>query len=540
MKRPFFLDTTCKIIYNVSIVYQLEFSFIKFFKKRILSKIVLYKGALMKKTLILFSALCLLFNNTAMTYAMARPVYNTTTSGVNYTIENTFKNTAVKTTKKEKSKESAWPENNPQVNSEAALVMEASTGAILYSKNPHKIYYPASITKILTTLLALENSSFSETVTFSKKAVYDVDLQSSRIGIDVGEKLSMEQCLYGIMLESANEVSYAVAEHVSGSVEAFSALMNKKAKELGCVDSNFTNPHGLPDEDHYTTVYDMALIARAAINNETFRKITQTRTYVIPPTNIQEATRYLANHHKFIKGDMSFDGAIGGKTGYTSKAKYTLVTFAERNGMTLISVIMYCDTIANEYTDTKALLNYGFDNFNLYNIADSENADTTSSNPLFTKYAPMFNLNTSSVQLSNGGNIILPNGASFEEAKKKVEFTPIKEIKEGNNVIGKIQYTYDGNLVGSTDIMYREDKTVSKLENSFIPVPTHAPDNINDTTDDGSLKPIIIGIIIGVIIISFSLYIIFVELPYRRRKNAYWEKKRRHGGYSKKDYIDFR
>jgi D-alanyl-D-alanine carboxypeptidase len=490
----------------------------------------------MKKTLILISALCLLFNNNAITFAMAQPVYNAVSSGINHTIENTVKNTTAKTTK---AKESAWPENQPHVNSEAALVMEASTGAILYSKNPHETYYPASITKILTTLLAIENSSLNETVTFSKKAVYDVDLDSSRIGIDVGEKLTMEQSLYGVMLESANEVSYAVAEHVSGTVDAFSDLMNKRAKELGCMDSNFTNPHGLPDENHYTSVYDMALIAKAAINNETFKKITNTRTYVIPPTNIQEETRYLANHHKFIKGDMSFDGAIGGKTGYTSKAKYTLVTFAEREGMTLISVIMYCDTIANEYADTKALLSYGFDNFDIYNIADSENPGNASSNSLFTKYVPLFDLKTSSIQLSNSGNIILPNGATYEDAKKEVEFTPIKGVEAGDNVIGNIQYTYDGNLVGSTNIIYKEDTTVSKLENSFIPVTTYVDDTPNTSNDENSIKPIIIGIIIGVIAISFTLYIVFVELPYRRRRNAYWEKKRRKGTYAKRDYLDF-
>ncbi len=481
----------------------------------------------MKRTFAVLSVICLLLFNTSS--AFAQPVYNSS-----------VKNSG--TSNKSEETDIKWPDNKPSVNSAAAIVMEASTGAILYSKNIHKTYYPASITKILTALVAIENSSLGETVDFSKKAVYDVDLDSSRIGIDVGEKLTMEQSLYGIMLESANEVSYAIAEHVSGSVEAFAELMNKKAKELGCTDSNFINPHGLPDPDHYTSAYDMALIARAAINNDTFRQITGTRTYVIPPTNIQEETRYLANHHKFVNGARQYDGVIGGKTGYTSKALYTLVTFAERDGLTLISVIMHCDSIANEYSDTANLLNYGFDNFSIYNIADTEDPDTTDMAPMFTKYSPLFSKTSSQLKISPKGNIILPNDADYKDAKKEIVLTPSDSIVDGENVIGTIKYTYGDTFVGSADIIY--DNTVSDnlLKGSYIPTPTEAPKTQSSSSGEryensGNLKPIIITIIIGCLLIGLTLYLLFVELPYRKRRSSYLEKRSRKRNYHKK--IDF-
>lgn len=481
----------------------------------------------MKRTFAVLSVICLLIVNTSS--VLAQPVNQSTTK--NSGTANTSEETDIK-----------WPDHKPSVNSAAAIVMEASTGAILYSKNIHKTYYPASITKILTALLAIENSSLGETVDFSKKAIYDVDLDSSRIGIDVGEKLTMEQSLYGVMLESANEVSYAIAEHVSGSVEAFADLMNKKAKELGCTDSNFVNPHGLPDPDHYTSAYDMALIARAAINNDIFRQITGTRTYVIPPTNIQEETRYLANHHKFISGARDYEGVIGGKTGYTSKALYTLVTFAERDGLTLISVIMHCDSIANEYSDTASLLNYGFDNFSIYNIADTEDPDTTEMAPMFTKYSPLFSKTSSQLKLSPKGNIVLPNGANYKDAKKEITLTPSDKIVEGENVIGTVKYTYGDTFVGSADIIF--DNTVSNnlLKGSYIPIPIEAPkaesNNLVQSSDNsGNFKPVIITIIIVCLLIGFTLYLIFVEFPYRKRRSSYLEKRSRKKKFHKK--IDF-
>lgn len=200
---------------------------------------------------------------------------------------------------KENSVSSKWPKG-PSVTAESAILMDVNTGTILFEKNPHKQLYPASITKIMTTLLALENSKLSDTVTYSKSAIYNLRYDSSKIYADVGEKLTVEQSLYGIMLASAGDCSNGIAEHVSGSIEAFADLMNKKAEDLGCRNTHFVNPHGMPDENHYTSAYDMALITKAALQYEEFRKISGAKRYTIPPTNLLKESRYLTNHHKML------------------------------------------------------------------------------------------------------------------------------------------------------------------------------------------------------------------------------------------------
>lgn len=255
-----------------------------------------------------------------------------------------------------------WPAG-PQVEAEAAVVMDTDYGTILYAKNPNKKRYPASITKIMTTLVALENSKADEVVTFSENAVWGIERDSSNIGIDVGEQLTMEQCYYAMMLASANEVCMAVAEHIAGSTEDYVELMNKKAQQLGCKNTHFNNTNGLPDKEHYTTAYDMALIAKAAYSNPLFKNIAKTVEYKIPPTNKWEEERYLLNHHKMLyDSGVRYEGCLGGKTGYTQKALNTLVTYAHRNGSTLICVNLRTDGTP-VYTDTAAMLDYGFNNF---------------------------------------------------------------------------------------------------------------------------------------------------------------------------------
>ena len=241
--------------------------------------------------------------------------------------------------------------------------MDLDSGTFLYSKNMDVVKYPASITKIMTTLLAIENAGPNERVTFSENAIYGIERNSSHIGIRVGEILSMDECWYGMMLESANEVCLAVAEHIGGSVDGFVELMNQKAAELGCTNTHFTNPNGLPDENHYTTARDMALIAQAAYANKTFRQICQTQYYCIPTTNVCGEKRWLSNHHKMLpEGIYAYEGCTGGKTGFTQAALNTLVTYAERDGRRLVCVSLRTNG-AQIYTDTASLLDYGFQNF---------------------------------------------------------------------------------------------------------------------------------------------------------------------------------
>lgn len=253
-----------------------------------------------------------------------------------------------------------WPQG-PAIYAESGILVDLDTQEILYSKNIDKQLYPASITKVMTTLVAIESSSPEEPVTFSQHALDSIEWDSSNIGCRLNETLTMEQCWYAMMLNSANEVCCGVAEHISGSIEAFVEKMNQKAAELGCTNTHFSNPNGLPDETHYTTAHDMALIANAAYQNETFRQVFSTRQYEIPPTPQYTETRYLYNHHKMMQPDTEYyyEGCLGGKTGYTETALNTLVTIASRNGKNLLCVTMRTQG-RQVYTDTASLFDYGF------------------------------------------------------------------------------------------------------------------------------------------------------------------------------------
>lgn len=250
----------------------------------------------------------------------------------------------------------------PTVSSEGAVLMDAATGQVLYGKNQDQQFYPASITKVMTALIVLERCSLNDIVTFSAAATTNLESGAVSLGITEGDQLTVEQCLYGLLLKSANEIGNGLAEHVAGSVDAFADLMNAKARELGCKNTNFENPHGLNNENHKTTPYDMALIMRAALQNETFRRIDTTRSYEFPATK-QAAARTITMGHKMMYPTDSryYEGIIGGKTGYTSKAGNTLVTGVERNGIRLVAVIMKSQS--THYADTKAMLDYGFEHY---------------------------------------------------------------------------------------------------------------------------------------------------------------------------------
>ncbi len=255
-----------------------------------------------------------------------------------------------------------WPQG-PKIEGESAILVDMVTGAVLYSKNADKVQYPASITKIMTSLLAAEHLNMKDKIVMSQSAAYGITISdSSSIYADTGEEFTTEQAMMAVMLQSANEMTLALAEETSGSVKKFVELMNLKAKQLGCTGTHFNNPNGLPDELHYTAASDMAKIARAAWYNPTFRKYTTTTYYEIPPTNKFAETRYLLNHHKMMKGNTyAYEGVMGGKTGYTDAAGNTLVTYAKRGNMRLVSVVM--KSINGAYADTAALLDYGFNNF---------------------------------------------------------------------------------------------------------------------------------------------------------------------------------
>ena len=255
---------------------------------------------------------------------------------------------------------SAKAANAPEIASEGAVLYNATSGKFLYEKNANHQYYPASITKFMTALLVLENASQDDTVVFSSAATENLESGAVNLEVAKGDRIKVRDCLYGLMLKSANEVANGLAEHVSGSVPSFAKKMNRRAQELGCTNTNFVNPSGLNNAKHLSTPHDMALIAKACFDRADFRAIDRTVSYHFPATQKRpNGTDIVMGHRMISSGNADYyPGILGGKTGYTSAAGNTLVTCAERNGVRLIVVVM--KSRKTQYSDTRALLDYGF------------------------------------------------------------------------------------------------------------------------------------------------------------------------------------
>lgn len=251
----------------------------------------------------------------------------------------------------------------PDTFSETAVLMDAETGAVLYGKGQDDIRYPASITKLMTLLLAVENASLEDQVTFTETGIREVTPDSGNIGMQLGEVMSMESCLYAAIIQSANEVSTQIAEYVGGTEEHFIEMMNQKAQELGCKNTHFVNANGMPDENHYSTAYDMALIMQAGLKNETFRKIIGTQSYTIPATNLSKK-RKLHTHLPLLaeESPLCYQGCLGGKTGLTQASQNTMVVAAERDGAAYIVVTMRDAELSQNCADSIGLLDYAFNN----------------------------------------------------------------------------------------------------------------------------------------------------------------------------------
>lgn len=341
-----------------------------------------------------------------------------------------------------------WPQGDA-IESDAAICMDGNTGAVLYGKNIEKQEYPASITKIMTVLLALENGNLDDTVTFSENAVYSIEYGSAHLGLTEGEELTLEQCLYGIMLASANEISNAVAEHIGGSVEKFADMMNQKAEELGCVNTHFVNPNGLHDDNHYTCAYDMALITQAAMKYDKFREIIHTQEYSYPETNLVKEKRYFANHHGMLMDESrAYDGFIGGKTGYTDEAWNTLVSTAERDGMLLISVVLHANGQDIEYGNTKTVLDYGYNNFKEVQInnLDQSISDTEVVGIEDAQEAEKIrqaDLSEDPFTVAETTTVTLPDSVDASSLTRKMDFTT-----------DKMTYYYEDQALGSTSFSY--------------------------------------------------------------------------------------
>lgn len=399
-----------------------------------------------------------------------------------------------------------WPQG-PHVYAESAIIMDMKSGAVLFGKNVDEKHYPASITKLLTTLVALDNAELTDKITFTDDSISFLEYGDASIGMTAGEQLSLEDSLYAILLASANEVSHAVAESVGatmgGNYDTFIAAMNTTAEQLGCTNSHWVNPNGLHDEQHYTSAHDMALIASAVYQNEEFRKVTKTLDYKIGPTNLVNEDRIFQQNHKMLwpENTYYYPYCTGGKTGYTDQSKTTLVTMADNGKMQLAAVILK-DYGYVSYEDTRGMMDYVFDNFSEVPIAAKEDS-----------------LDIESFQ-DPDAYVVLPEGVEFSDLKK--ECIPSEDSKDKT---GKVTYTYDGQNVGSAEVVFA-DKYWQKLtgtEESKITVKdvkAAANDNKGIFKNKKVLALIIsaVAAVAVIIVISFMLAVKRRRMRSRRRR----------------------
>ncbi len=408
---------------------------------------------------------------------------------------------------------SVWPKG-PANGTESAIVMDVETGAVLYAKNIHERLYPASTTKLMTALLVVENTQMDEVVTFSDEAIDNTEWGSSRIGIMKGEELTVENCLYGLLLGSANEVAYGLAEHVGGSLENFVQMMNDKAAGLGCTDTHFVNASGLPDPDHYVSAYDLATIARAFFSNETLSMIAGTTKYTIPSTNKTDEERPQENHHKMLPGKKyAYEGIIGGKTGFTTDARQTLVTCAQREGMKLICVVMK-DESPYQFTDTAELLDYGFESFQKLNVAENETRYNIKSASFFKTKLDIMGSSKDILALNKTGSIIIPKGMKFEDAEVKVDYDTKTE-----GAVADLDYYVEGNHVGGTTLDYASsEKDVFEFANIITSTSDDQPESYRPdhktvfvTVSDVVKKLLMIVGILFLVILTATLIMNYIK-----------------------------
>ena len=338
---------------------------------------------------------------------------------------------------------SSYPEK-PDVSADSIILLETNSNTILYSKNATEKRFPASITKIMTALLVIENCSLDEVVTFSYRATHELEPGSSSIARTDGEQMTVRDCLYCMLVASANEVAQALAEHVAGSFEAFAELMNKRAQELGCVNTHFTNPSGLHSEEHYTCCLDMALIMAEAISNPVFVEIDSTTSYTVPATNKHSESFGVAMKHELLRGSGKYKYAICGKTGYTSKSGFTLVTYAAKDGLDLVCVTLGCDDSSERATSTKRLFDYGFENFSVYNISEADPSMSAGSSG-----SGFLSSDLLSLAIPSDSCIVLPAGIAFQDLTSSLSWNSEAGI---DGEIARVNYYYGQELAGSSPL----------------------------------------------------------------------------------------
>lgn len=378
------------------------------------------------------------------------------------------------------------------LNAKSAVLIDAKTGMVLYQKNMNQQMYPASITKILSIYIALEKLDPNAVLSASATAIDNIDRTSSHIWLDYGEEAPAIDFIYAGMMASANDAMNVLAESVSGTQEAFVALMNETAKSAGAKNSNFVNAHGLPNEAHVTTAYDMAMITRTAMRNELFKEAFGAKLYEMKPTNKQKDTRTFSTGNEMLKKSKNiYENATGGKIGWTKDAEYTMVTTATYNNMDLIAVVMGCSTSDDRYADTRKLFDYGFNNYKTVIVSK----DTIESKVVEVKKGSTV-LATATFTVPYDFNILLP----MEMEDSAVSTSVV--IRNENN-----PETIEGAVV-----LYLEGKEVGeqRMQKDIV---------MHDTSFQATKLPIIVQIIDYISLGVLALFV-FIKFLVFLRKNT--------------------
>ena len=398
-----------------------------------------------------------------------------------------------------------WP-TGPNVYAASAIVMDIDSGAVLYGKQIDEKRYPASITKLLTVLVALENANLTDKITFTDECLNFLEWDDANIGMRAGEEITLEEALYGVLLASANEVSYAVAKNVGENLgigyDGFIELMNERAQELGCKNSHWVNANGLHDENHYTTAYDMALIASAVYQKEDFQRIEQTLEYKLGKTNLVDEERILDQNHKMLwpENYYYYPYAKAGKTGYTDQAKTTLVTMADNGNMRLAAVVLG-DYGVDAYEDTRNMFEYGFGNFRKVMLSEQSKSEDIESFADSNAY------------------IVLPEAVDFTNVDCEIQ---LSDGDVNNADMATAVYTYQGNIVGKAEVKVsdsykaKQGAAVTEKKDSKKSTRTGAAKG-EEISWKGYLPLIVMGGI--TVAILFVFLPIWLHLQRKRRKN---------------------
>lgn len=412
----------------------------------------------------------------------------------------------------------------PSLVSRNIVLMDADSGEVLYGSNADQKCYPASTTKLLTGLLTVENCALSDTVVFSQNSVDSIEYGDANASISEGEELTVEQALYCLILRSANEVAYGLAEHIGGTLSSFASMMNSRAEELGASGTHFSNASGLTDEFHYTTPYDMALIAKACFNNKTLmRIISYSDLYTIGPTNKSNFTRYYRHRYQMLPGgDYAYQYSCGGKTGYTDAAGNCLVSFAQKDDLRLICVIMN-STDAGRYTDTIALFDYYFNNYHKIYL-DDYGSGVSSSVDILKLTDRIDSTANISIGFKSGAYLLVPNDVKISQLTGIVTYSDNAAYTGEPNGFACISYFYRNINVGSATVFISDGASGSSLPGSNG-VPQAS---IKHPGPSAALTYINIWYILGsVLTAALAAGIIVLLLRRRRRRSSRRRKKLR-------------